>query len=79
MAQPPFTLGMDVCGVVESAGSEVKGFREPGSNGLKPGAVGTLLLADQGNRAIAVLDLASKTKRILAYRFEGKRLNSPND
>jgi gluconolactonase len=57
----------------------VKGFREPGSNGLKPGAVGTLLLADQGNRAIAVLDLASKTKRILVDRFEGKRLNSPND
>jgi gluconolactonase len=62
-----------------SGGREVKGFREPGSNGLKPGVAGTLLLADQGNRAIAILDLASKTKRILADRFEGKRLNSPND
>jgi gluconolactonase len=62
-----------------SGGSETEGLREPGSNGLKPGGPGFLLLADQGNRAIARVDLRSKTKRILADRFEGKRLNSPND
>jgi gluconolactonase len=62
-----------------SGGSETKGFREPGSNGLKPGGRGFLLIADQGNRAIARLNLRSRTKRILVDRFEGKRLNSPND
>jgi gluconolactonase len=62
-----------------SGGSETNGFREPGSNGLKPGRPGFLLVADQGNRAIALFDLRTKTKRILVDRFEGKRLNSPND
>ena len=62
-----------------SGGSDIKGFREPGSNGLKPGGPGRLLVADSGSRAIAMLDLRTKTKRLLAERFEGKRLNSPND
>lgn len=62
-----------------SGGSETKGFREPGSNGLKPGGPGRLLIADSGNRAIALLDLRTKRKRLLAERFQGKRLNSPND
>lgn len=62
-----------------SGGTETKGFREPGSNGLKAGAPGFLLVADSGNRAIALLDLRTKRKRFLAQRFEGKKLNSPND
>jgi gluconolactonase len=62
-----------------SGGTEAKGFREPGSNGLKPGEPGRLLVADQGNRAIAILDLRTKAKRLLVERFDGKRLNSPND
>lgn len=62
-----------------SGGTETKGFREPGSNGLKPGAPGFLLVADSGSRAIALLDLRTKRKRFLAERFEGKKLNSPND
>jgi gluconolactonase len=62
-----------------SGGSETKGFREPGSNGLKPGGRGLLLVADQGDRAIALLELRTKAKRLLVERFEGKRLNSPND
>jgi gluconolactonase len=36
-------------------------------------------MADQGNRAIARLDLATRRKTLLAGRFEGRRLNSPND
>jgi gluconolactonase len=31
------------------------------------------------NRAIALLNLRTKAKRLLVERFEGKRLNSPND
>lgn len=62
-----------------SGGAATAGFREPGSNGLKPGGPGRVLVADQGNRAIALLDLRSKAKRLLAERFEGRRFNSPND
>jgi gluconolactonase len=62
-----------------SGGTETQGFREPGSNGLKPGGPGRILMADQGHRAIALLDLRTKRKRLLVERFEGKRLNSPND
>jgi gluconolactonase len=65
--------------VEPSGGTETKGFREPGSNGLKPGGHGQLLVADSGNRAIVLLDLRTKAKRLIAQRFEGKRLNSPND
>jgi gluconolactonase len=62
-----------------SGGTETKGFREPGSNGLKPGGRGRLLVADSGDRAIVLLDLRTKAKRLIAQRFEVKRLNSPND
>ena len=62
-----------------SGGNQKQGFREPGSNGLKPGGAGTILVADQGNRAIARLNLRTKAKRLLAARFGGKRFNSPND
>jgi len=36
-------------------------------------------MADQGNRGVALLDLKTRAKRLLVQRFEGKRLNSPND
>jgi gluconolactonase len=62
-----------------SGGTVTTGFREPGSNGLKPGGPDAILVADQGNRAIARLDLRTKTKRFLAQRFGGKKFNSPND
>ena len=62
-----------------SGGTITAGFREPGSNGLKPGGSGFILLADQGNRTIARLDLKTRAKKPLARRFGGKRFNSPND
>jgi len=62
-----------------SGGTIKEGFREPGTNGLKPAGRGTILVADQGNRAIARLDLRTKAKRILAQKFASKRFNSPND
>ena len=40
---------------------------------------GRLLVADSGSRAIALLDLRTRKKRLLVDRFGGKKLNSPND
>lgn len=62
-----------------SGGTVTEGFREPGSNGLKVGPPGSIIMADQGNRGVALLDLKTRAKRILAQRYGGKRLNSPND
>jgi gluconolactonase len=53
-------------------------LQEPGTNGMIR-ARGGLLVADQGNRALALIDLKTKQKTKLADRFEGKRFNSPND
>lgn len=62
------------------AGTDTAIFREAGSNGLIPGdRPGTILMADSGDRAIARLDLATKTKTFLATNYKGKKLNSPND
>lgn len=49
-----------------------------GSNGLIL-ARGGLVMGDTGNRGVALVDLRTKRKRMLATHFEGKRLNSPND
>jgi len=62
-----------------SGATQTVGLREPGTNGMKPGPNGFILAADSGDRAIVLLDLATKSKRVLTDRFEGKRLNSPND
>ena len=61
------------------AGSDKGIFREPGSNGLIRGDGNTILLADHGNRAVARLDLGTRSKSFLATHFGGKRFNSPND
>jgi gluconolactonase len=53
--------------------------RELGSNGLAFDAADRLVLADHGNRRIARLNEENFTRETLADRFEGKRLNSPND
>ena len=60
-------------------GADASGYREPGSNGLIAGPAGSILMADHGNRAIARVDLASKSKTLLATHYNGKRFNSPND
>lgn len=61
------------------AGPPLATIREGGANGLYTEAAGTVLLADSGNRLVARLDPAKKTRTTLAERFEGKRFNSPND
>ncbi len=52
--------------------------REPGSNGLTFDAEGRLVLNQHGNRRIVRLENDGRMT-VLADRFEGKRLNSPND
>jgi gluconolactonase len=52
--------------------------REPGSNGLTLDAQGRLVLAEHGDRRITRLS-ADKSRTVLADRYRGQRLNSPND
>jgi len=52
---------------------------ELGSNGLVLDTQGRLVLCDHGNRAISRLNTENFTKTILTDRYEGQRLNSPND
>jgi gluconolactonase len=59
-------------------GPAMPGQREPGSNGLTLDANGHLVLCEHGDRRVARLEKDGR-KTTLAGRFEGKRLNSPND
>ncbi|MGH7497170.1 MAG: SMP-30/gluconolactonase/LRE family protein [bacterium] len=52
---------------------------ELGSNGLILSPNGQLVMCDHGNRCISQLNAQNFTKKILADKYEGKRLNSPND
>jgi gluconolactonase len=52
--------------------------REPGSNGLAFDPLGRLVMCEHGDRRVARLELDG-TKTTLAERYQGKRLNSPND
>jgi gluconolactonase len=61
------------------SGAELSLLREPGANGLYPDGPHAVLVADSGSRTVARLTLADKKKTVLAARYEGKRLNSPND
>jgi gluconolactonase len=52
--------------------------KEPGSNGLTYDSAGRLTLAQHGDRRIARLEDDGRLT-VLADRYQGKRLNSPND
>jgi gluconolactonase len=52
--------------------------REPGSNGLTFDSQGRLVLCEHGDRRLTRLE-ADGRKTVLADRYQGKRLNSPND
>jgi gluconolactonase len=52
--------------------------REPGSNGLTFDSTGRLVLCEHGDRRITRLE-ADGRKTVLVDRYQGKRLNSPND
>ncbi len=60
------------------AGEDPPGF-ELGVNGLNVSPAGELVMCDHGNRCISQLNTQNFTKKVLADRFAGKRLNSPND
>jgi len=51
---------------------------EPGSNGLAYDPTGRLVLAEHGDRRVARLEKNGR-KTTLVDRYEGKRINSPND
>lgn len=53
-------------------------YHQPGSNGLTLDREGRLTIDEHGNRRVTRLE-RNGTLTVLADRFEGKRLNSPND
>ncbi len=52
--------------------------REPGSNGLALDRAGRLILCEHGNRRVTRLEPDGR-RTVLIERWQGKRLNSPND
>jgi gluconolactonase len=52
---------------------------EPGTNGLTYDSQGLLVACEHGDRRVSRLEADGKTKTTLADKYEGKRLNSPND
>jgi gluconolactonase len=60
------------------AGADIAEYRQPGSNGLALDADGRLVIDQHGNRRVVRLD-ADGRETVVADRFDGRRLNSPND
>lgn len=60
------------------SGVDIGEYRQPGSNGLAVDAEGRLTINEHGNRRVVRLE-KNGVATVLADRFEGKRLNSPND
>ncbi|MCI0421271.1 MAG: SMP-30/gluconolactonase/LRE family protein [Acidobacteria bacterium] len=59
-------------------GADSAEYGQPGSNGLTLDAQGRLTINQHGNRRVVRLE-KSGDLTVLADRYEGKRLNSPND
>ncbi len=51
----------------------------PGANGLIMLDADHLIVPDHGNRTLWAQNIETKTRSVLADKFEGKKLNSPND
>ncbi len=60
------------------SGVDIGEYHQPGSNGLTLDRDGRLTIAEHGNRRITRLE-KNGDLTVLAERFDGKRLNSPND
>ena len=60
------------------SGFDIGEYAQPGSNGLALDRDGRLTIAEHGNRRLTRLE-KNGLLTVLADRFEGKRLNSPND
>lgn len=60
------------------AGVDIGEYKQPGSNGLTLDKEGRLTINEHGNRRVTRLE-KNGVLTVLADRYEGKRLNSPND
>src|SRR5919202_1136632 len=60
------------------AGADIAEYGQPGSNGLTLDPQGRLTINQHGNRRVIRLE-KDGGETVLADRFDGKRLNSPND
>ncbi len=58
-------------------GADIAQYGQPGSNGLTIDRQGRLTINQHGNRRVIRVDATQTT--VLADRYNGKRLNSPND
>jgi gluconolactonase len=59
-------------------GLDMGQYRQPGSNGLALDREGRLTICEHGNRRVTRLE-KNGTLTVLADRYQGRRLNSPND
>lgn len=59
-------------------GADIAEFGQPGSNGLTLDPQGRLTINQHGNRRVIRVEADGK-ETVLADKYEGKRLNSPND
>jgi gluconolactonase len=60
------------------SGFDIGRYRQPGSNGLTIDRDGLLTINEHGNRRVSRLERTGKVT-VLADRYGGRRLNSPND
>jgi len=60
------------------SGENIGEYRQPGSNGLTTDSQGRLTICQHGNRRVVQIEKNGLTTS-LADKFNGKRLNSPND
>ena len=60
------------------SGFDIGRYHQPGSNGLTLDRDGLLIINEHGNRRVTRLERTGKIT-VLADRYQGKRLNSPND
>jgi gluconolactonase len=60
------------------SGPDIGAYHQPGSNGLALDPEGRLTINEHGNRRVTRLEKNGRIT-VLADRFRGRRLNSPND
>jgi gluconolactonase len=60
------------------SGADIAEYKQPGSNGLTLDSQGRLTVDQHGNRRVIRIEPDGR-ETVLAERYEGKRLNSPND
>jgi gluconolactonase len=60
------------------AGVDIAAYKQPGSNGIALDAEGRVTIDQHGNRRVIRVE-RNGSVTVLADRYQGKRLNSPND